>query len=145
MFCRKRRSRFITITVATITFFLYLLSSTIHEQIFRGRASSRRVHAHVLVDANYSTQRYPNTVIVTLAGGDTSARHLVALIRSLRDVNTELPIVVLLARGGLGSAVCINNTWKALMNRSNIACGGPDTIGESIVDSGMNLSLVRWF
>lgn len=73
--------------------------------------------------------KYPGAAIVTLAGGDTSGRHLLALIQSLRDVKTELPIVVLLARGGLGSAACSNQTWKAEINRSQVQCDGPGTIG----------------
>lgn len=73
--------------------------------------------------------KYPGTAIVTLAGGDTSGKHLLALIQSLRDVKTELPIVVLLARGGLGSAACANQTWKEEMNRTQVQCDGPGTIG----------------
>lgn len=45
---------------------------------------------------------YEGAAIVTLAGGDSSARSFVALLQSIRDVGTTLPIVVLLARGGLG-------------------------------------------
>jgi hypothetical protein len=74
--------------------------------------------------------RYPGGAIVTLAGGDPSAKNLIALLRSLRDVKTELPVIVLLARGGLGSAACSNDKWKRSMNRSHIQCGGPHTIGE---------------
>jgi len=35
----------------------------------------------------------------------------------------------LLARGGLGSAACQNNTWRRINNRDHIQCTGPDTIG----------------
>jgi hypothetical protein len=73
--------------------------------------------------------KYPGAAIVTLAGGDTSARNLVALLQSLRDVGTTLPIVILLARGGLGSAVCVDPEWKKRMNRSDVRCGSEDTIG----------------
>ena len=72
---------------------------------------------------------YDGAAIVTLAGGDTSAKHAIALIQSLRDVKTVLPIIVLLARGGLGSATCHNNTWRRINNRDHIECRGPDTIG----------------
>lgn len=72
---------------------------------------------------------YEGAAIVTLAGGDTSAKHAIVLIQSLRDVGTVLPIVVLLARGGLGSAACQNNTWRRINNRDHIQCTGPDTIG----------------
>lgn len=42
-------------------------------------------------------------VIVTLVGGDTAARNAVAMLQSLRDVNTTLDLVVLLAEGALGA------------------------------------------
>lgn len=80
-------------------------------------------------DTSNSRHKHQGNVIVTLAGGDTSARHLVALLQSLRDVKTEIPIIVLLARGGLGSAACSNQTWKQLMNRSEVRCGDYGTIG----------------
>lgn len=76
-----------------------------------------------------SSNPYEGAAIVTLAGGDTSGKHAIALIQSLRDVGTVLPIVVLLARGGLGSATCHNNTWRRINNRDHIECRGPDTIG----------------
>jgi hypothetical protein len=76
--------------------------------------------------------KYPGAVIMTLAGGDTSARNLVALLQSLIDVNTTLPFVVLLARGGLGSAACMNQEWKKANNRSGISCGSADTIGKRL-------------
>ncbi len=76
-----------------------------------------------------SVNPYDGAAFVTLAGGDASARNLVALVQSLRDVGTKLPIVILLARGGLGSAVCIDNDWKKKMGRPDVNCGGPDTIG----------------
>ena len=69
-----------------------------------------------------------DAAIVTLAGGDASGRHLVSLLQSLRDVNTTLPVVILLARGGLGSAACHDSAWKRANNRT-VDCTGPDTIG----------------
>ena len=72
---------------------------------------------------------YSGAAIVTLAGGDTSGKHAIALIQSLRDVGTVLPIVVLLARGGLGSGACHNNTWRRINNRDHIQCTGKETIG----------------
>jgi len=72
--------------------------------------------------------------IVTLAGGDNSARNLLALIQSLRDVKTVLPIIILLARGSIGSAACVNNTWKKLVGRPDVRCTRfPDTIGAVVV------------
>jgi hypothetical protein len=76
---------------------------------------------------------YEGAAFVTLAGGDASARNLVALLQSFRDVGTTLPIVILLARGGLGSAACHNSDWKKSVNRPSVDCSGPDTIAEEIV------------
>lgn len=70
-----------------------------------------------------------NTAIMTLATGDTSARHAVALIQSLRDVGTRVPrIVALLSRGGRGSEECLNSEVKKARGRPNVDCGGPDTV-----------------
>ena len=91
---------------------------------------------HGLVSAEPTTAtaspapKYPGAAFVTLAGGDASARNLVALLQSLRDVGTTLPIIVLLARGGLGSAACQDHDWKKKVGRPDVSCLGPDTIGE---------------
>lgn len=69
------------------------------------------------------------SAIITLVGGDTAARHAVALLQSLREVNTKLTPVVLLARGSVGSGVCRDQDWKAAHNRSNVDCSGRHTIG----------------
>ena len=113
-------------TIALISFML----ATPGDQAGHGR-SSLRMLAQLGEDYAEPVKppKYPGAAIVTLAGGDTSGRHLLALIQSLRDVKTELPIVVLLARGGLGSAACSNQTWKKEMNRSQVQCDGPGTIG----------------
>lgn len=74
--------------------------------------------------------RYEGAAIVTLAGGDEAARGLIALLQSLRDVGTTLPVVILLARGALGSAACRNPEWKKRVGRPDVDCRGPDTIGE---------------
>lgn len=96
---------------------------------------------------------YAGATFMIMAGGDTSGRNSVALVQSLRDVGTVLPIIVLLVRGGLGSAACSNQTWKVRasplgasaaasltsllaaaclqeeMNRTEIRCGSDQTIG----------------
>ena len=72
---------------------------------------------------------YPGAAIVALAGGDASGRNMVALLQSLRDVKTTLPIIILLARGGLGSAACNDHDWKKKVGRPDVQCSGPDTIG----------------
>lgn len=98
-----------------------------------GRWHSGRAVVEVEASPTQPPSKYPGAAIITLAGGDVSGRNLVALLQSLRDVNTTLPIVVLLARGGLGSAVCSDQDWKARNNRSNVRCGSADTIAEEIV------------
>ena len=91
-----------------------------------GSKITSEVPAKIAVDS-----RYAGTAIVTLSGGDTSGRNCVALVQSLRDVGTVLPIIVLLARGGLGSAACSNQTWKRENNRADVRCGSENTIGET--------------
>ena len=74
------------------------------------------------------------TAIVTMAAGDESGRLAVGLVQSLRDSGTQVPeIVVMLARGGKGSADCQNSTWKALMGRGNRLCQAPDAIEGEVV------------
>lgn len=70
------------------------------------------------------------SAIVTLVGGDSAARHAVALVQSLRDVNTMHRVVVLLCRGGIGSEACRSDEWKVANNRTGVDCSGPHTIGE---------------
>lgn len=49
-----------------------------------------------------------NTAIVTMAAGDEAGMLAVALVQSLRDVQTRVPnVVVLLMQGGSGSAYCL--------------------------------------
>jgi hypothetical protein len=72
---------------------------------------------------------YEGAAIVSLAGGDASGRNFLALLQSLRDVGTTLPIIVLLARGNIGSAACMNHDWKKKVGRPDVSCTGPDTIG----------------
>jgi hypothetical protein len=40
--------------------------------------------------------------------------------------------MVLLFRGGIGSADCADGDWKRRNNRENVNCGGPDTIAPEI-------------
>jgi hypothetical protein len=75
-----------------------------------------------------------DTAMVTLAMGDEAARLAVAWARSLRDVNTEIPnLIVLLSRGGIGSEMCHDGEWKKSKAREHIRCDGPDTIAEEII------------
>jgi hypothetical protein len=74
-----------------------------------------------------------NTAIVTMATGDASAKDAIALMQSLRDVGTRVPnLIVMLSRGGVGSADCNNNTWKKEMGREQISCAFYETIAPEI-------------
>jgi hypothetical protein len=100
-----------------------------------------REHQQVRSDASLMPERRP--VIVTLVSGDHSGLHAAALLQSLRDVGTKLRIVVLLGRGGVGSASCHNQTWKTVRNRTEIHCAGPLTIDEEIVDPSILVTIQR--
>ena len=73
------------------------------------------------------------TAIVTLATGDAAARHAIVLIKTLRDSGTLIPnIVVLLSRGGMGSADCHNETLRNARNR-HYHCSSPQAEADDIV------------
>ena len=81
---------------------------------------------------------FAGTAVVTLATGNEAARNVIALVQSLRDVNTRAEsIVVMLSRGGLGSPECRSEdggAWKRANGRENHHnCAGKDTIAEEIV------------
>lgn len=74
-----------------------------------------------------------NTAIVTLATGDASARMAVALMQCLRDVGTRVPtLMVLLSRGGVGSADCQSQEWKRANKREMVGCADSNTIAPEI-------------
>lgn len=81
---------------------------------------------------------------MTLATGDDAAKLAVAWAQSLRDSKTRIPtIVVLLSRGGLGSANCNDAEWKRTHQREHVACSGPDTIAEEIISEQFVRALER--
>lgn len=85
-----------------------------------------------------------DTAIVTMAAGDDAGRLVVALVRSLRDVETRVPhIVVMLSRGGLGSRQCQNMTWKIEHGRDQVRCDAPDTVAEEIIDAEYVAALTK--
>jgi hypothetical protein len=74
------------------------------------------------------------TAIISMASGDVSGRQAIALFQSLRNVGTRVPnLVVLLARGGTGSANCNDAAWKKRNNRERVACHDKDTIAPEIL------------
>jgi len=78
-------------------------------------------------------ESFKDTAIVTLATGDAAARHAVVLIKTLRDTGTLIPrIVVLLSRGGMGSADCHNETLRNKRNR-HYHCSSPLAEADDIV------------
>lgn len=75
-----------------------------------------------------------DTAFVSMASDDASGLLALTMFRSLREVETKVPhLVLMLARGGLGSATCNDASWKAAQGRQDIACGGKDTIAAEIV------------
>jgi hypothetical protein len=78
-------------------------------------------------------ESFKDTAIITLATGDAAARHAIALIKTLRDTGTLIPnIVVLLSRGGMGSADCHNETLRNARNR-HYHCSSPKAEADDIV------------
>jgi len=77
------------------------------------------------------------TAIITLATGEESARHVVALVQSLRDTGTQVPrIVALVSRGGRGSSLCLNRTLMDERGRGHVACDSPtETTLEELTDA----------
>ena len=83
-----------------------------------------------------STRGAGGCAIMTMIAGNGAARHAVALLQSLRDVNTRVDdIVIMLQRGGSGSPECKDGTWRAANNLSHDSwqCGGPDATAPEIV------------
>jgi hypothetical protein len=75
-----------------------------------------------------------DTAFVTMATGDESGRHAVALIQSLRDSNSRIPnVLVLLVRGGGGSSDCKDPAKRKEKGRDNVLCDGLDTFADEIV------------
>lgn len=97
----------------------------------RGRGSGRyRRSSGPMVQEEYGTPPYPGawgwneteeslakpfegTALITLATGDSAAKHALVLIQTLRDSGTKIPVIeVLLSKGGLGSEDCNNATLR---------------------------------
>lgn len=77
-------------------------------------------------------EMYKDTAMITLATGDSAAKHAVVLLKGLRDTGTQIPhLIVLLSRGGMGSADCHNETLRNQRNR-HYHCSGPLTQVRSI-------------
>jgi len=84
------------------------------------------------------------TAFVTMASDDNAARIAVTLMQSLRDVGTAVPnLVVLLMRGGIGSADCKDAQWKKRNGRTGIRCGSLQTIEPEIVSEPFLASFAR--
>jgi hypothetical protein len=73
-------------------------------------------------------EQLEGTAFVTMATGDDSARHALALVQSMRDVGTHIPFChIMIFRGGSGSTDCRDDTSRRARGRGNIMCDGPDT------------------
>ena len=85
-----------------------------------------------------------DTAVVTMASGDTAGKMAVAWLQSLRDSGTQIPnVLVMLSRGGVGSADCQDSAWKSARKRSDISCQSPDTIAEEIISEKYVQALTR--
>lgn len=63
------------------------------------------------------------TAFVTMATGDESARHAVALLQSMRDCGTRIPTLhVMLFRGGAGSRDCHDPASRSVRGRDGVRC-----------------------
>lgn len=83
-----------------------------------------------------------NTAFISMASSDESGKLALAMFQSLRDVGTQVPhLVLMLARGGVGSADCQSTEWRKANGRENIRCSGPDTIPAEV--GGAMLRLPR--
>lgn len=81
------------------------------------------------------------TAFVSMAAGDVAGRQAIALFSSLRTVQTRIPrMLLLLPRGGTGSADCQNADWKKARGRENIPCYSPEAIAPEIVSQQVSCS-----
>ena len=73
--------------------------------------------------AQYPTPKpEPKDVIMTMIAGNSAARHAIALVQSLRDVNTQADaIIVLIQQGGPGSPECSNCALRLLLLPADLA------------------------
>jgi hypothetical protein len=86
---------------------------------------------HYDADLEYD---FADTAIVTMCAGDVAARQAIPLMQSLRDVNTRVPnIIVMLSRGGIGSADCNSGEVKKARNREGRLCQAPDAVDWEII------------
>lgn len=84
------------------------------------------------------------TAFVSMAAGDVAGRQAIALFSSLRTVQTRIPrMLLLLPRGGLGSADCQSADWKTARGRQSIPCYSPEAIAPEIVSQQVRASLLR--
>jgi hypothetical protein len=80
----------------------------------------------------------PPPSLLAQASGDENGLLALALVQSLRDVGTTVPtILIMLMRGGVGSADCVNPEWKAARGRTEVRCHSGDTIAPEIVSESI--------
>ena len=79
-------------------------------------AESRRA-ALQRAETAYLAQ-FKDTAFITFAVGDAAAKHAVALLQEMRDMDTVIPrLIVLMSRGGMGSDDCHNDTKRNARGR----------------------------
>jgi hypothetical protein len=96
---------------------------------------AKKATTHISARKADATGEFDGTAIITLATGDSAARHAVVLLKSLRDTGTRIPhLVVLLSRGGMGSEDCHNETLRNTRNR-HYPCSSLNTQEDDIVSA----------
>jgi len=74
------------------------------------------------------------SAFVSMASGDEAGMMALVLMQSLRDVGTAVPnLVLMLMRGGKGSANCLDPAWKSARNRTDVRCDSLETEPAEIV------------
>jgi hypothetical protein len=77
------------------------------------RQSLTQLFVDGLGHISYTSDDLKDTAMVSMASDDHSARLALTLMQSLRDVDTQVPnLVLLLARGGIGSDDCRDEAWR---------------------------------
>ena len=95
-------------------------------------------------EAAARAQDLSGTAIVTMASGDENGMLALALVQSLRDAGTRVPtLLVMLMRGGIGSADCSDPEWKAKRGRQDVRCHSETTIAAEIVSEYILAELAR--
>lgn len=88
-------------------------------------------------DPDFGPLNLNDCAFVTMASSDDNGRLALALVQTLRDVETRMPhIVLLLMRGGVGSANCNDEVWAAEYGL-DVRCHESDATAGAIVSEDL--------